>query len=319
MRVFPVSALKRLPPCKVVRGPLLLVFLVLLGLPVAAQSPDAGSVSVSVTPEEVVASVEEPATFDIVVGFTSENPLDGQQTRRVDVEVTGTPAGWSVVLDRSRVDLSPGGSATVTATVSINVNAEADDADLVVTATLYPRGLNDVPGVGTTVDPADTADASVTVLREDPLTREFVEAVGGWLWILLGAGVVLAIVAAKLVFDTRRTAVKLHAKTTEVAVEAGGRVAVPLRVENLTRSEDTVVFHVAPMPDGWSAHLPVPELDLDGQQSEELHLIIQAPTDAPPDAREVVGVSAHSAQAPKRVAELVITAVVQDGHPYAKA
>lgn len=299
------------------RGPLLLVLVVLLGLaPTAeAQSADAGTVSVSVSQQQLVASVEESAAFDVDVSFTSDSPLDSAQDRTVLVEVTGAPEGWSAVLDRSRLSMGPGDTERVTVTVSITVNAEADDADLVVTASLLPRGINSVPQ-GSTLDPADTADASVTVLREDPLTREVVEAVGAWLWLLLAAGLVLAIVSVKLVYDTRRVAVRLHAKTTEVAVEAGSRVAVPLRVENLTRVEDTVVFHVAPMPDGWAAHLPVPQLDLDGGQSEELHLIIQAPADAPPGAREVVGISAHSAQAPKRAAELVIAAVVQedDGH-----
>ncbi len=319
MRFCPVTAFNLANPCKCVRGHLLLVLLLASTFAspmVLGQSAD-DLVQISVEPNatSVAVGVDSPGSFTADITYDSSNPLDDVQDRTILVDLEGVPDGWTANVEPAHFSLANHATMSVTVTVAVTPGAAADDMQVVINARLMPRGVADVPSVGGQIEPEETASASVDVLREDPLTREALEAVGPWLWLVLAAALVLAIIAAKLVYDTRRTAVKLHCKVTEAAVLPGGRVAVPMRVENVTRVEDTIVFHVAPMPDGWSAHLPVPELDLDGHQSEELHLIIQAPANARAGDRHNVGVSAHSAQAPKRAAELVLAAVVDSDEP----
>ncbi len=315
MRFCPVTAFNLVDPYNGVRGTLLLgsfLALLLISPLVAAQSADdLVEISIDLNVTALAVGVEAPESFTADVTFESSSPLDNVQERTILMELDGVPDGWTASVEPTHFSLANGATRSVTITIAVTTGAEAEDLDLVVNAKLMPRGIADIPGIGTEVEPEETASASVNVLREDPLTREALEAVGAWLWLVLAGALVLAVVAGKLVYDTRRTAVKLHCSISEADITPGGRVAVPMRVENVTRLEDTVVFHVAPMPDGWSAHLPVPELDLDGHQSEELHLIIQAPATAKAGDRHNVGVSAHSAQAPKRAAELVVAATVQ--------
>ncbi len=274
-----------------------------------AQTPEASTLSVTSGGHGTV-SVEEPADLQFTVTFESQNPLDTQNPRDIHLELDALPAGWTASIDPQSLSMVSGASQTVTVTVAVSTQHTGDGADVTLRALLVPYGLNPVPGVGEAFDPAATAEDSARVTVDESLTRGLLEGLGNWIWFLLVAILALAGLAGKLIADARRQCVAMVASKTQVELAPGKNIAVPISVENLCRSEDTVVFHVASVAKGWSASLPVPELDLDGGATEEMQLIIAAPKDAVPGETQVVGLSAHSAQAPRRVAEAVITITV---------
>lgn len=295
------------------------VALAILLLPAAAaQEPPEESLTVETSDGKntYIVSRDEQQSFQVVVEYESQNPFDSQMARPVQMDVTSQlPAGWSVTFDPQSFEMMTTDDTArevVTVTVTLGANADVSEHDLTIRAAMGERGAQDIPVVGGELDPERSASATVTLQRDDPVTRELLEGLGAWVWLVLAAVAALIVALAVLLARNNRTAVRLHSDVTEANVVPGKSVAVPLTVENLTNVEDTVVFHVAPMPEGWAAHLPVPDLELDGKAREELHLIVSSPQDASPGTRLPVGISAHSAQAPRKVAELVVGVHVTD-------
>lgn len=286
----------------------ILVVLVVLAVPAHAQAPEP-TLSITSGSDTVVVSREADTTLRLTVTFQSENPLDQLSARQVRLSHSTTPDGWRISLDPQVLDvMGPDDSRQVTATITLGATARQSEAPVTFTARLVPRGQEGTP----TFDPAAEDSVQVTLKRDDPRTREVLEGVGAWIWVILGALALLSVVLAIVLSRQSRAAVALRSDVRRAVVAPGRSVAVPLTVENLTRVEDTVVFHVAPVRPGWAAALPVPELPLDGRRREELHLVVTAPKDATVGSTQQVGVSAHSAQNPRRVAEWVVEVVVGD-------
>lgn len=289
-----------------------LALLILLMAPlVAAQGAPAPTVTLTAPETPVIVDREEDRTFTMTVRFDSENPFDGLQPRQIRIEQTVTPAGWSVRVSPNQVTLASGESATVTATVTLGAGAVQSETKVTFTAKLVPRGAEGTP-LGAFIDPEAQGTSEVTLKREDPLTREVLEGVGSWIWVVLGAAALVAVILAFVLARGNKPTVVMQTHSPRATVAPGRSVAVPVTVENLLRAEDTILFHVAPVPAGWAASLPVPELPLDGKRREELHLVVTAPKDAPRGTEVSVGLSASSARNPGRIAELVVKVVVGD-------
>ena len=279
----------------------------LLLLPlVQAQAPEGATVVV--TPGAVThASLDDPGSVTFTVSFDSPNPIDGQNARTIRVSTSGAPSGWTYALSESDLQLTSGGQATVTVQVAVSADAEAGEAQVNLLAQLVPQSpLTQIPTLGPILDPAAQDQASATIERQDSTTREVIEAVGPWLYVILAALVIAILIAVKVVLDGRRILVALETDGHDVHIGPGKAVAVPVSVRNLGRSEDTIVFHVMTVAKGWAASLPVPELDLGPDASEELQLIIHAPKDAEPGSQQSIGITAHSGAAPRRIAEVVV-------------
>lgn len=266
----------------------------------------------TVTPgESQSASLDEAGSASFTVRFDSQNPLDAQNARTLRLTVTGAADGWIYQLDTTDLELTAGSEARVTVQVAVSGDAEADETTVNLRAQLVPQSpLAQVPTLGPLVDPAAEDTASVTVERQDATTRQVLETLGPWVYVIAAALIVAIVVLVKVLSDARRSLVALELDTERFTVKAGQSVAVPITVRNLGRTEDTVVFHVMTVAKGWAANLPVPELDLEGEQEEELHLIIYVPKEAESGTEQTIGVTAHSAAAPKRIAEAVVHVTV---------
>lgn len=278
---------------------------VLLMLPLAAAQGQA-SLELSASTETLVVSRESSADLELRVVLRSDNPFDTLQPREVRIETGQTPPGWIVRVTPERQDAPVDTPITFTVQVDLTTQATESEVPVTFTAILVPRGAEDTP-IGGQIDPeTESAPVTVTLKREDPLTREVLENVGPWIWVGLGVLAVAVLVLAVVLTRGNKPTVDLSSRVKGAMVAPGRSVAIPVTVENLSSVDDTVVFHVAPMPTGWAASLPVPELALDGKQSEELHLVVTSPPDASIGEVVSVGISANGVQNPKRVAELVV-------------
>ena len=287
-----------------------------------AQAPSA-SPTVSIEgPEDGRVSIAEQRTFSFTVRNDGQStPLDAQNQGTVTITVTGVPAGWTASANPPSFKLSPGASATVELQVGVSAEAEAQTADVTVTATMVsPLGgldpvLGQVPGGTQTA----TASASIHFSTSDTVTRDLLEAVGPWIYLILLLLIAAVIVAVAITIASRRSVVRLSSDQRELPVQAGSRVAFPFRAEGLAKDQDTVLLQVSAVQDGWAAFLPVPELVLDPGQTQELSLIVIAPKEATPGTRQVVLVTASSAKAPKGASHVEFVAVVDGGQGFSAA
>ena len=296
------------------------LFAVAVAVPASAQVPSAAAgVRVVIDAEEVTASVDRPAEFQAVItntGTPSNSPLDDQNQASVDVRVSGTPEGWTASVAPSSFKLRPGASQTVVITLAINPDSEAKSGELTVTADLVSplEGLDPILGGGGQSQRASGSD-TVQVTRDDSVTRDLLETIGPWIYVILLLLVAAVLVAIGITLAARRSLVRLSSDTRELTVPPGGRVAFPFKVEGLAKVEDAVLLQVSAVQEGWAAFLPVPELLLEPGQVTEINLVVIAPKGATDGARQAVLVSASSAKAPKGAANLEFIATVQSGTP----
>lgn len=287
------------------------LLLVVLLIPLAtAQVPETSTVTVTGPSDATAVSVEEAATLDFQVTFESQNPFDGQTPRDIQLIVSGAPDGWTAAVSPSVLSMMAGDSETVTVTVAIDTNTEDEEATIRLEARLAPRGANVVPGLGPILDPAATGSDTAEVQRDETPTRQLLETLGSFVWFILAGLLIAAVLIAKLVRDARKRTVDLQPTEAHADVAAGSKVAVPMQVRNIGNREDTVVFHISSGDRGWSATLPLPELDLDADQQEELQLIVHAPKDVPSGTTQTIGVTARGGQS-RRLAESLVTVTVR--------
>ena len=294
----------------------LLLALLLLAGPVLAQSPSPGAaVSVTAAAESGVVSVEGPTVFSFTVrneGSASGSPADANNTADVVVALKGAPVGWTFAVEPSAFRLAPQKEATVEVSVSVAIGSQITEATISLEATLstpinrLDPILGNIPGAAQTA----TASASMVLQRDDSVTRGVLEALGPWIYVLMIAFVAAVSVVGYQYSVGRRVTVALLTTEKEASLRPGGRVALPMEVRNIGRADDTVVFQVSPLGDGWAAFLPVAELDLPRARSEKLHLVVIAPESAQPGERQSVAVMAASAQGPKNPASITFDVTV---------
>lgn len=281
-----------------------------------AQVPACTSVEVSLSGNDAV-SVERPAQYVVEVHHTGQGtgtPLD--PTAQARLAVSGAPSGWTVSLADTLVELAPGESKSTTLTVAVTPDA-ADAADLLVTATMDA-------GFGPLSEPLGcvaTAESSLAMDRDEPVTREVIEAVGPWIYAIAAALLLALLVAAKLAMDLKRVAVTLSSPNEALTIRPGGKATVPLQVHNVASKRDVVGFHLSVVPEGWGALLPVQQVELGPGEAEELFLLVRAPDDAAPGDLEALSVLATSRIAPRQPATLRLALQVEApaGDPTEKA
>jgi hypothetical protein len=285
--------------------------LVLLLLPFAqAQSPS--GVAIDPTEAAGTVSLDTPASFQFTVTHTGGLPEPFGQPRVFHVSVAAAPAGWTVGQpEPATFTLAPGASQTVTVQVAVSADA-GRSAELTVLAQMAPMGVSSIPEIGPIADPAAEAEATLSVTRSDSVARGLIERIGPgpWVAVLLLAILAILVLAIKLAVDRRSQAIRLDAPQKEILMGPGARAQVRILVENASKKEDTVVFHVSEPDQGWAAFLPVPEVKVRGDHVEELLLTLIAPKDAQPGMRQAIQVQAAGSSSRGKAASLTIEAVI---------
>jgi hypothetical protein len=295
-------------------GALAILLLSLLAVQ-GAQAQAAPSVDVTGASDDGAVAVDHPGTFSFSVKNTSPSaPGQGSNgAARVVIHVDGVPEGWTVSPSPADFRLSAGATQQVDLQVAVSPEASAKDASLTVVADLYSalEGLDPVvsPVPGASQHATDSAPLAVHV--DNSLTRDVLETLGPWVYVLLVLLVLAVLVAVAIAVSARRSLVRLASDTRELRVTPGGKVAFPFRVEGLARDTDTVLLQVSAVQEGWAAFLPVPELVMEPGQAHDLSLVAIAPRTATQGTRQAILVTATSARAPKGAANLEFVAVVE--------
>ncbi len=253
-----------------------------------AQTPLDPTVEITAGQPSGDVSVDRAATVDIVVENTSPgtgSPLDPPM--QVTMSTSGIPSGWNVAMDPGAFELASGETQTVVMTVSVTAGAAQGDGSVTVRALIRSGPPGQISASG--------EDTTTITFRHDPsTTREVVEAIGPWFWFILAATFIGAGLASYFGYDLFRKRIALHADVTELRVEPGSTVAFPITVENRSRRPRSTVFHVDGPGDGWAAFMAVPELDMDANSSQELNLMVTAPSTAKPGEKRTLTVSADN-------------------------
>lgn len=280
-------------------------------MPIPTGQPGGTAVEVKAARQDVQVSLDQEGIVEVQVmntGNPTGTPLD--RARKVSLSLSNPPAGWNARLSQTEFDLGPGQSGKSTLTISVSANAPETAATLTVTARMYALGVNEVPVAGPQADPESTAATVVKGMRTDSVTRDILETVGPYIWVVLLGLVAAVVLALSILASNRRVAVRLSSPEAQQALAPGARATFPLRVHNITRQPDTVFLRASPLPEGWAAYLPTPQLDLDGGQQEEVSIVVISPKDAVDGAHQAVDVTATSSLAPRRPATMRLDARV---------
>lgn len=281
-----------------------------------ASPPGEAGVEVKASQAQVVVSLDRGADVEVTVTNTGRpsNIPAFDRPRTVTLALSQMPAGWQASAPQpAELKLGPGASGTAKFTISVSGEAQEEAASVTVTAKMYALGVDQVPVAGPQADPEATAATVVKATRTDSVTRDVLETVGPYIWVVLLGFVAAVVLALSLMAANRRVAVRLSSPEAEQAIQAGGRGAFPLRVHNITRQADTVFLRASPLPEGWAAYLPTPQLDLDPGQQEEVSVVVIPPKEADAGATQSVDVTATSALAPRRPATMRFEATVAAG------
>ncbi|MFA5942851.1 MAG: NEW3 domain-containing protein [Candidatus Thermoplasmatota archaeon] len=301
---------------RIAASPLLILLVALLAAAsIQAQTPSTSpAVEISGKADSGTVSVDQ-VTFEFTVKNNSPLVPGIEQQSKADVAVTidGIPAGWTVSAEPSSFELAPGASQAVKIKVQVAPDADSKEAALTVIAVLVSplEGLDPILGQNPQTAQTATDSAPLRIEVRNSLTRNVMETLGPWIYVVLLLLVAAVLVAVILTVSARRALVRLASDTRELSVVPGGKVAFPFRIEGLARDTDTVLLAVSAVQEGWAAFLPVPELVLEPGQAQELSLVIIAPHDAAQGTRQAVLVTATSAKAPKGAANLEFIALVE--------
>lgn len=283
-----------------------------LPIPVPSQSPPPNSVAgtLTITPTEtktLEVAVGAPASRQLVVRFDANptnTPLD--QPRHVEIAIDNIPAGWNAHVSPTALELAPGAQDFVTLTVTVDPSA-AGGADFQLTARSAARNP---------LDSDLSATAVVKASHVDPLTRTLLEGIGPYIIVLIVTVPILLLVIVLLAVRRPGGAVQLQADLTVANLHAGGRAAFPFTVRNLGRRSQTIVLAASKAGTGWSTILPEPEVEVPGRGSLDTQLVLVAPADAVPGAKQSVVVTAHATEDPKHPATVTFDMrIVPPGTP----
>lgn len=249
----------------------------LLALPAAvAQLPGVPQPCADITVDEPAVPSAVPAGGSTSVVVTVNNP--NQVPVRATVTAVADAPGWTVSAP-DPASIPAQGSADFTFTVTAGGNAVGD-----AVVTFSASGACESPqGVPC---PGDACNAgSVNTQVQVPLEAEggfTLPSFGGASPELLIAGVVLIGLASIIPFAMRRKKTGVVADCPEPLkiVRPGRGTSFPIEIRNPSKAAATAQFEVGPVPEGWSAFMPLPEVQLAARESRSLWLMVRSPQEA---------------------------------------
>lgn len=260
---------------------LVLALVVLLALlPVASAQPTpapCGPLAASATsPQEAVAP---GAQGSVEVAVTNT----GQRAVEVVATLNPTPEGWRVVGDAEQTaTVDAGGEALFTFTVSPTADARGDYA-----MSIAVQGTCALPAAGVPCP----QNACTTQAQPAGATVRLGQPEGGGLPGLDGfnlpleylvAGVVLVGVATAIPLLLRKRGGGFVADCPEPLkmVRPGRGTSFPIEVRNTSGDAITAQFDIGPVPEGWTAFMPLPEVQLAPKEARSLWLMVRSPSEA---------------------------------------
>ena len=262
--------------------------------PAAGQAPPQGSCRPPIVTFPPARHVLDPGD-SYHLPFAIENPNGHVDIARADVRVT-TPDGWTAIPARRELTLPPEG-------VQQNV--------LALTAPTRGTGA-----------PAGNITISVTlvcvtgVVQQSSLPAEHVVDVrirgfdAPWP-LVLGAFAILAVGVGLLGVRRLRRGVILAPATPERPVEPGKSAKYTFVVHNRRGKPASYRLVGEGLPEGWSIHLALDEVDLEPGEEKTLWAIVKAPAGAPPGAHVPFTLRLVGGRGPRDGASASLAAHVQ--------
>lgn len=232
-----------------------------------------------------------------VLQFAVENP-NGPPVESVTARLyTTAPQGWTASLAETAFTLTPGLSKIDPLTVTAprrGSGVASGEISVSVQFTCHRAG-----GVDARAIDVAKFGVALTAIRVP--------------WVLVAGLVAGALAVAGVVWIVRRTqpGVTVASAAAEKALAPGKAVHFPLVVGNRRREPDAIALALADAPSGWSAHLAVPELELEGREEREIWLSVRAPAEARAGDEAAFTVRAVSRRRPRDVASLAVRARVE--------
>lgn len=294
----------------------LLLVVLLLAAPLAAaqlpaQPSPCGPITVAdpVSPEPVAPGSE--GSISLVVKNTGNPAAD------VTVAASTTSRGWSVTgTPEQTLSIASGASETFIFTVRPTADADATAAiNFATTASCSYPPTNTCPAVSPQLCQTQGAakTASVEVAAQDRFRIPGLDDLTASPAYLV-AGVILLGGAFAVPFLLRRKRPK-HATATcpepLKPVRPGKGASFPIEVRNPSDAPRKLHLEVGPVPEGWSAFLPLPELQLAANETRSLWLMVRAPPNATPGESADVEVTARDAGRPERPTVVKVRAEVE--------
>ncbi|GEM_PF-5540477 len=247
---------------------------------------------------------------DVTVTITNTNPVTPLS---VVVSAATSTAGWSVKTgDQSISSLAASTTQTVTFHVVASKDAKQDMA-LSFSATGQCTGPGGVSCPTSQAQCVTTANASgaVALQQGGGLSFPGLDNLDFPIEYLV-AGVVLVALAIAIPLLVRKRKPGLAADCPEPLkmVRPGRGTSFPIDIRNPGAEPLTAQFEVGPVPEGWSAFMPLPEVQLAPKESRSLWLMVRSPAQATTGATADVEVRLRSAARPDASATVKVRAEV---------
>ena len=305
----------RVPARRPMRTLLLAALLLLAPPPAAAQVPGqpqpCGPINVL---DPVVPAALAPGT-DGDVTLSVQNA--GNVAADVTVAGSTTSVGWSIVTAAEQtVRVAPGGSTDFTFRVRPEASAGGDGAfNFATTASCVYPGANTCPAISPQLcqaqGPARTAAVALApqpgfrIPGLDDLAIPPAYLVAGIL--LLGGAIAVPLLLRRK--KPRRATATCPEPLKPV--RPGKGTSFPIEVSNPSDGARRLHLEVGPVPEGWSAFLPLPEIQLAAKETRSLWLMVRAPPAANVGESADVEVTATDAARPERPTVVKVRAEVE--------
>lgn len=255
----------------------LILLVALLVLPTAfaqGEAPQCGPISIPSPPAapqplspgssaDVVVTVENAGARPVVVTVTASTTAPGWTLgpAPAPAQVTsGAPVGFAF-------RLTAGADATGPANIAFSANGRCDP----------PGGLAVCPGQVCASNSANT-QVQAQLVVDDGFRFPVLENLNIPKELVV-ASVVLIGLASAVPFLLRRSKGGVTAACPEPLklVKPGRGTSFPIELRNDAKISATAQFEVGPVPEGWSAFMPLPEVQLAAREARSLWLMVRSP------------------------------------------
>lgn len=287
---------------RVLAGLCLALLAGLAALPLAAaQVPTDPLIQVQIEGEpsdQIVKKLNGVLTYTFTVSFdcstgTGRGPCTGQLgDTQVQVEITETrkasyPMGWEIKAAPLSFRIPADATEVVTVTVTLE-EEEPEDSEFTVELRANARPIVESPAGGGLGDllndqgsQSSTASDSVQGTEELTTAEQLVGFGRRFMWPLMGAAAVLMLAGVILV-ERRRGSIEVSCDQPQQEILPGRGVSFPVRIRNSTKESHRFGLRVSELPAGWTAILPLDEIDLPANDETQFYVSIKAPPTATP-------------------------------------
>lgn len=203
----------------------------------------------------------------------------GAAGANVVVGATTAAAGWTISPPEQSTAIAGGQSATYQFTVTPQAGAASEAAfNFNAQGTCTAGGQACPPGVEACVTGTDAFTASARLAEPQGLRIPGLEGLDFPLEYLVGGLLLLALAALlPLLAKRRRGGFLATCPEPLKLMRPGMGISFPIEVMNRGRKAITVAFEVGSVPDGWSAFMAMPELQLAAGERRSLWLMVRSP------------------------------------------